>query len=78
LAQLLFTPLYRLNPLIKYPQKVFTREELIKIALGDDFEGYDRAIDSHIKNIRRKIEKDPKNPEYLRTVHGVGYKCGGE
>jgi DNA-binding response OmpR family regulator len=64
--------------LIKYPQKVFTREELIKIALGDDFEGYDRAIDSHIKNIRRKIEKDPKNPEYLRTVHGVGYKFGGE
>lgn len=67
-----------LTALIKYPQKVFTREELIKIALGDDFEGYDRAIDSHIKNIRRKIEKNPKNPEYLRTVHGVGYKFGGE
>lgn len=67
-----------LTALIKYSQKVFTREELIKIALGDDFEGYDRAIDSHIKNIRRKIEKDPKNPEYLRTVHGVGYKFGGE
>ncbi|MGI6279654.1 MAG: response regulator [Acutalibacteraceae bacterium] len=67
-----------LTALVKYPSKVFTREELIAIALGDDFEGYDRAIDSHIKNIRQKIETDPKNPVYLLTVHGIGYKFGGE
>lgn len=67
-----------LSALIKYPGKVFTREELIKIALGSDFEGYDRAIDSHIKNIRQKIEDDPKNPRYVITMHGLGYKFGGE
>jgi DNA-binding response OmpR family regulator len=56
---------------------VFTREELIAIALGDDFDGYDRAIDSHIKNLRQKIEDDPKNPVYVKTVHRLGYKFGG-
>lgn len=66
-----------ISALIKYPGKVFTREELISIALGDDFDGYDRAIDSHIKNIRQKIEDDPKNPVYILTVHGLGYKFGG-
>jgi DNA-binding response OmpR family regulator len=64
--------------LIKYPNKVFTREELIQIALGDEFEGYDRAVDSHIKNIRQKIETNPKNPVYVLTIHGTGYKFGGE
>lgn len=66
-----------ISALIKYPGKVFTREELISIALGNDFDGYDRAIDSHIKNIRQKIEDDPKNPVYILTVHGLGYKFGG-
>ncbi len=64
--------------LVKYPNKIFTREELIHIALGEEFEGYDRAIDSHIKNIRQKIETDPKNPDYITTVHGIGYKFGGK
>ena len=64
--------------LIKHPSKVFTREELITIAFGDDFEGYDRTIDSHVKNLRQKIESDPKNPVYVKTIHGVGYKFGGE
>lgn len=64
--------------LIKYPNKVFTRNELIVLALGDEFEGYDRIIDSHIKNIRHKIEDNPKEPVYLLTVHGVGYKFGGD
>lgn len=64
--------------LIKYPNKVFTRNELIVSALGDEFEGYDRVIDSHIKNIRQKIEDNPKDPVYLLTVHGVGYKFGGD
>jgi DNA-binding response OmpR family regulator len=67
-----------LAALIKYPGKVFTRGELIEIALGSEFEGYDRAIDSHIKNIRQKIEDDPKNPVYIVTIHGLGYKFGSE
>ena len=65
-----------LMTMAKYPSKVFTREELIRLVMGDDFEGYDRAIDSHIKNIRLKIEEDSKNPKYIITVHGVGYKFG--
>lgn len=67
-----------LSALMKYPGKVFTREELITIALDDDFSGFDRAIDSHIKNIRQKIEDDPKSPVYIITVHGLGYKFGGD
>nr|WP_314465070.1 response regulator transcription factor [uncultured Clostridium sp.] len=66
-----------LSALIKYPGKVFTREELIDTAMGRDFAGYDRAIDSHIKNIRKKIEDDPKNPAYVLTIPGLGYKFGG-
>lgn len=67
-----------LSALIKYPGKVFTRSELIEIALGSDFDGYDRAIDSHVKNLRQKIEDDPRSPVYVLTIHGVGYKFGGE
>ncbi len=61
----------------KYPQKVFTREELITAAFDRNFSGYDRVIDTHIKNLRKKIEDDPKNPNYLCTIHGIGYKFGG-
>ncbi len=57
-----------------HPNKVFTREDLIAVALGEEFEGYDRTIDSHIKNLRQKIESDPKNPRYVKTIHGVGYR----
>jgi DNA-binding response OmpR family regulator len=60
----------------KYPSKVFTREELISVALGESFEGYDRAIDSHIKNLRQKIENDPRNPRYIHTIRGIGYRFG--
>jgi DNA-binding response OmpR family regulator len=66
-----------LSALIKYPQKVFTRAELIDIALGDEFTGYDRAVDIHVKNLRQKIEDDSKNPDYVLTMHGLGYKFGG-
>lgn len=66
-----------LTALIKYPNKVFTREELITFAFGEEYEGFDRTIDSHIKNLRQKLETDPKNPVYVRTIHGVGYKFGG-
>jgi DNA-binding response OmpR family regulator len=67
-----------LSALVKYPNKVFTREELITSAFGEDFDGYDRTVDSHIKNLRQKIETDMKNPVYVKTIHGVGYKFGGE
>ncbi|MDR1831898.1 MAG: response regulator transcription factor [Fusobacteriaceae bacterium] len=66
-----------LSALIKTPGKVFSREDLIEKALGPDFDGYDRAVDVHIKNLRQKIEDDTKNPRYVLTVHGLGYKFGG-
>jgi len=67
-----------LTTLIKHPNKVYTRDELITHALGEDFFGYDRTIDSHIKNLRQKIEDDPKSPKLIITVHGVGYRFGGD
>lgn len=67
-----------LMTLIKYPAKAFTREELISFALGGDFDGFDRTIDAHIKNLRQKIESDPKNPRYILTVYGIGYRFGGD
>lgn len=60
--------------MIKHSNKTFTREELITLVLSEDFDGFDRAIDSHIKNLRQKIETDPKNPEYIMTVFGIGYR----
>lgn len=65
------------SALAKYPQKTFTREELIEVAFDLEFEGYDRTIDSHIKNLRGKIETDSARPQYILTVRGVGYKFGG-
>jgi DNA-binding response OmpR family regulator len=67
-----------LMTLLKYPHKTFTREELITTALGEDYDGYDRNIDTHIKNLRQKIETNPKEPQYIITVHGTGYRFGGE
>jgi len=67
-----------LMTLLKYPNKTFTREELISTALGDDYDGYDRNVDTHVKNIRQKIETNPKDPQYIITVHGTGYRFGGE
>ncbi|MFV0519475.1 MAG: response regulator transcription factor [Lachnospirales bacterium] len=65
-----------LNSLASHCKKIFSRDELIVVALGDDFNGYDRAIDSHIKNLRSKIENDTSNPKYIVTVRGFGYKFG--
>lgn len=64
--------------LCESPKKVFTRGELLDRALGDDSDVYDRIIDSHIKNLRSKIEDNSKSPKYIITVHGIGYKFGGE
>jgi DNA-binding response OmpR family regulator len=54
--------------------RAFTRGELIEKAVGYGYEGLERTVDSHIKNLRKKIEVDPANPEYLETVFGVGYR----
>ncbi len=62
----------------KSPGRVFSRNDLIDLALGEDYLGFDRSIDSHIKNLRQKIEDDTKNCRYILTVHGMGYKFGGE
>ncbi len=67
-----------LSYMAKRPKKVFTRDELMEIIFGDEADSFDRAIDTHIKNLRKKVEDDSKNPEYIRTVHGVGYKFGGD
>lgn len=74
----LLTPIeYRLLTLfINHQKRVYTREELIELVLPEDFAGYDRVIDSHIKNLRQKIETDSKNPKYIITVFGIGYKSG--
>ena len=56
----------------------FTRAELIEQALGYTYDGLDRTVDSHIKNLRRKIEADPTNPVFIQTVYGVGYRFAGE
>jgi len=58
--------------------RVLSREQLIDKIFGIDFEGYDRTVDVHIKNIRKKIEEDTKNPKYVVTVIKVGYKFGGD
>ena len=60
------------------PGRVFSREELISRALGDDFDGSDRTIDAHVKNLRQKIETDPRDPRYIHTVHGIGYRFNVE
>jgi two-component system alkaline phosphatase synthesis response regulator PhoP len=63
-----------LAALVREPERVFSRAELIEKALGYDFEGFDRTIDVHILNLRRKLEPNPNHPRYIRTVYGVGYK----
>lgn len=66
-----------LGVFIKEPGRVFSRAQLIEKALGYDFEGFDRTIDVHILNLRRKLESDPGKPKYIKTVYGAGYKFVG-
>jgi DNA-binding response OmpR family regulator len=60
--------------LARYPGRVYSRFELINRVQGYDYEGYERTIDAHIKNLRKKIEPDPKHPRYVQTVLGTGYR----
>jgi DNA-binding response OmpR family regulator len=64
--------------LMSRPQKIFTRDEIIENIKSDEYDGFDRTIDSHIKNLRQKIEDDTRNPRYVLTVYGMGYRFGGE
>jgi DNA-binding response OmpR family regulator len=63
-----------LATLARAPGRVFTRAQLLDAVHGVAFESYERAIDAHVKNIRRKLEPDPRAPRYVLTVHGVGYR----
>lgn len=63
--------------LARHPERPFSREELIEKIFGFDYEGDDRTIDQHIKNLRHKIETDPKKPDYILTVYGYGYRFVG-
>ena len=60
--------------LARYPGRVYSRFELINHVQGYDYEGYERTIDAHVKNLRKKIEADPRHPRYVETVFGVGYR----
>ncbi|MFD3156968.1 response regulator transcription factor [Haloimpatiens sp. FM7330] len=60
--------------LLTSPGQVFTRKQLVEKAFGIEYEGFDRTIDSYIKNLRHKIEDNPKSPQYISTVYGIGYK----
>jgi DNA-binding response OmpR family regulator len=62
--------------LAQHPGQTFSREQLLSSLHGIAYEGYDRSIDAHIKNLRRKLEVDGANPQYIQTVYGVGYKFG--
>lgn len=66
-----------LTAFVSNPGSVLSRDQLIEIAFGFDYEGFDRTIDTHIKNIRQKLEDNPKAPAYIVTVYGIGYKFEG-
>jgi DNA-binding response OmpR family regulator len=62
----------------RQPGRVFTRAQLLDAIHGEALEAYERAIDAHVKNIRRKLEPDPRRPRYLQTVYGVGYRMADD
>ena len=64
--------------MMRQPGRVFTRGQLLDAIRGDDLNSLDRVIDAHVKNLRRKLEPDPRNPRYVLTVYGVGYKFADE
>lgn len=67
-----------LHTLMQHAGYAFTRSELIERSLGYDHDSLDRSLDSHIKNLRKKLEPDPRNPTYIQTVYGVGYRFATE
>ncbi len=67
-----------LATLARQPGRIFTRGQLLDALHGVAFESYERAIDSHVKNLRRKVEPDPRRPRYVLTVYGVGYRSADD
>jgi two-component system alkaline phosphatase synthesis response regulator PhoP len=76
-VELTATEFALLRALLESPGYAFTRMELIEQGLGYEYEGLERTLDSHIKNLRRKLEPDPVQPSYIQTVYGVGYRLVG-
>ena len=74
LVELTSTEFQLLSTLVQQPGRIFTRSQLLDAVRGLAVESYERAIDAHIKNLRRKIEPDSREPRYILTVYGVGYK----
>jgi DNA-binding response OmpR family regulator len=64
--------------MMRQPGRVFTRGQLLDALRGEELESLDRVIDAHVKNLRRKLEPDPRSPRYVLTVYGVGYKFADE
>ena len=67
-----------LGVFVREPGRTFSRAQLIEKVLGYDFDGFDRTIDVHILNLRRKLERDPSRPQLIKTVYGAGYKLSGD
>ena len=78
LVELTPTEFALLATLARRPGRIFTRGQLLDALRGVDFESYERAIDTHVKNLRRKLEPDPRQPRYVLTVYGVGYRFADE
>ena len=76
LVELTLTEFELLRVLAEAPGRVYSRMQLLEKVQGSAYEGYERTIDSHIKNLRKKVETDPEHPRYVITVRGVGYKFG--
>ena len=70
------TEFHLLLAMARHPGRVFTRAQLLDAVRGTEVEAFDRAIDTHVKNVRRKLEPDTRHPRYLLTVYGIGYKFG--
>ena len=62
--------------LMREPGRTFTREEIMDKVFGYDFDGFDRAVDAHVSNLRRKLEANPQKPRYIHTIYGLGYRFG--
>lgn len=77
LLQLTLTEFKILTSLAENHGMVLSRNQIVNSVQGFDFEGYDRTIDAHVKNLRHKVEKDSKSPEFIQTVYGIGYKFIG-
>ncbi len=77
-VELTATEFQLLTALARQPGRIFTRAQLLDAVHGVAFESYERAIDTHIKNLRRKVEPEPRQPRYILTVYGVGYRLADE